>query len=140
MQTICYNFFSKVVSYIKIPDYYNDFPQKTYILSQLSLKCLKIPQYSQFYKKEIRFSIFIQKEYSRSGIESYPGLNTKENCLTSNTPTKFIKLNCNIFSKLIYKHFNYCIDKGEFPNDLKHPDIVTIYKKITNAKKKTIDL
>ena len=38
-------------------------------------------------------------------------------------------MNCNIFPKLICKHFNYCIDKGEFPNDLKHTDIVPIYKK-----------
>ena len=30
---------------------------------------------------------------------------------------------------MIYKHFNYCIHKGEFPNDLKHADIVPIYKK-----------
>ena len=33
-----------------------------------------------------------------------------------------------IFSNLIYKHFNCCIDKGEFPNDLKYADIVPIYK------------
>ena len=139
--TVLNNFFLDVVSDLKIPDYCNYFTQKKHTFSlNYHWNVWKTPQYSQFYKKEIRFSIFIQKEYSRSGIESYPGLNTKENCLTSNTPTKFIKLNCNIFSKLIYKHFNYCIDKGEFPNDLKHPDIVTIYKKITNAKKKTIDL
>ena len=56
-------------------------------------------------------------------------LNAKRNCQTSDTPTKIIKLNSDIFSNLIYKHFNCCIDKGEFPNDLKHADIVPIYKK-----------
>ena len=56
----------------------------------------------------------------------------------SDTPTKIIKLNLNIFSNLIQKHFNYCIDKGEFPDDFKHADIVPIYK--TNTEKKTIDL
>ena len=30
---------------------------------------------------------------------------------------------------MINKHLNYCIDKGEFPNDLKHADIVLVYKK-----------
>ena len=36
------NFFSNVVSYLKIPDYCNYFPQKkTHVLSQLSLKRLK---------------------------------------------------------------------------------------------------
>ena len=28
-----------------------------------------------------------------------------------------------------YKHFNYWADKGEFPNDLKYADTVTVYKK-----------
>ena len=36
---------------------------------------------------------------------------------------------------MIYKHFNYCIDKGEFPNDLKHADIVPIYKKNSKCEK-----
>ena len=35
------NFFSNVVSDLKIPDYCNYFPQKTHVLSQLSLKRLK---------------------------------------------------------------------------------------------------
>ena len=57
----------------------------------------------------------------------------------SDTPTQIIKLIysklSNLFLKLIYKHFNYCIDKDEFPNDLKHADIVP-----EKVKKKTIDL
>ena len=32
-------------------------------------------------------------------------------------------MNSDIFSNLIYKYFNYCIDKGKFPNDLKHADM-----------------
>ena len=56
-------------------------------------------------------------------------LNNKKSCQTSDTPTNIIILNIDIFSNLIYKHFNYCIDKGEFPNDLKHADIVPVYKK-----------
>ena len=47
----------------------------------------------------------------------------------SDTLTKIIKLNSNIFSNLIHKHFNYCVDKGEFSNYLKHADIVPVYKK-----------
>ena len=56
-------------------------------------------------------------------------LNIKKSCQTSDTPTKIIILNSDIFSNLIYKYFNYCIDKGKFSNDLKHADIVPIYKK-----------
>ena len=56
-------------------------------------------------------------------------LNIKKSCQTSDTPTKIIILNSDIFSNLIYKYFNNCIDKGKFSNDLKHADIVPIYKK-----------
>ena len=55
-------------------------------------------------------------------------LNAKKSCQTGYTPTKIIKLTSD-FPNLIYKHFNYCIGKGEFPNELKHADIVPIYKK-----------
>ena len=82
----------------------------------------------------------IQYFHSERLLKVIQDLNAKKSCQTSDTPTKIIKLNSDIFSNLIYKHFNYCIDKGEFPNDLKHADIVPIYKKITNGKKKTIDL
>ena len=40
-----------------------------------------------------------------------------------------MKLNSDIFSNLIYKHFNYCIDKGKFPNNLKYANIVPVDKK-----------
>ena len=44
-------------------------------------------------------------------------------------------MNSDIFSNLINKHFKYCIDKGEFPNDLKHADIVPVYKKNCKCEK-----
>ena len=46
------NFFSKVVSDLKIPDYCNYFPQKTHVLSQLSLKRLKNTPVFSILKKE----------------------------------------------------------------------------------------
>ena len=36
---------------------------------------------------------------------------------------------------MIYKHFNYCIDKGEFPNDLKYAHIAPVYKKNNKCEK-----
>ena len=50
----------------------------------------------------------------------------------SDTPTK---LNSNLSSDLINKHFNYCIDKGKFPNDLKQGDIAPVYKKNNKCEK-----
>ena len=34
-----------------------------------------------------------------------------------------------MLSNVIYKLFNYYIDKGEFPNELQHVDIVQVHKK-----------
>ena len=44
-------------------------------------------------------------------------------------------MNSDIFSNLIYKHFNCCIDKGEFPSDFKHADVVPVYKKNSKCEK-----
>ena len=44
-------------------------------------------------------------------------------------------MNSDILLNLIYKHFNYCIDKGKFSNDLKHADIVPVYKKNNKCEK-----
>ena len=62
-------------------------------------------------------------------------LNTTKICQTSVAPTKIIKLNSDILSNLIYKYFNYCIDKGEFRNDLKHAGIFPVYKKNNECEK-----
>ena len=68
----------------------------------------------------------IRNQISLSWQQDIQDLNAKKSCETSDSPTKIIKLNSDIFSNLIYKHFNNCIDEGEFPNDLKHADIVPI--------------
>ena len=69
------DFFSNVVSDLKIPDFCNYFPQKKHTFSlDFHWNFRKTPQYSQYLKKETWFNIFIQKDYSRGGIECYPGL------------------------------------------------------------------
>ena len=55
-------------------------------------------------------------------MEDYSGFKHKKCCQASDTSTKSIKLNSDIFSNLIYKNFSYCINKAEFPNDLKYAD------------------
>ena len=82
--------------------------------------------------KRSRYRNKFLKDKSQTSRENYK---IQRNLCKKLTPTKIIKLNCDIFSNLIYKHFNCCIDKGEFPNDLKHADIVPIYKKNNNCKK-----
>ena len=48
--------------------------------------------------------------------------------LRCDNPTKIIKLNEDI-APFISENFNSYIDKGEFLNDLKHADIVSVHKK-----------
>ena len=56
-------------------------------------------------------------------------LNIRKSCQTTNIPTKVIKWNSDILAKFIYKHFNYCNDRGEFPNELKYAELVSVHEK-----------
>ena len=120
------------------------FPKKTHILSTIIETFEKHPTILSIKKRKLNLVFSFRKTTQEEVSKVIWNLNSKKSCQTSDTPTKIIKLNSDIFSNSIYKHFNYCIDKGEFPSDLKHADIVLGYKKcanITNAqKKKTIDL
>ena len=142
--TIFNSFFSNIVSDLKIPNCCNYFPPKNaHILSTIIEMFEKHPSVLNIKKSKLN-SIFSFRKTTQEEVSNVVrDLNTKIGSQTSETPTKIIKLNSDIFSNLIYKHFNYCIDKGKFLNDLKHADIVPLYhyiRKITNAKKKTIDL
>ena len=43
-------------------------------------------------------------------------------------PTKFIKINKDIFANFILDHSNYCIAFGEFPDELEHADTLPVHK------------
>ena len=38
-------------------------------------------------------------------------------------------MNKDIFANFITDHFNYCIAHGEFPDELKHADVIPVHKK-----------
>ena len=38
-------------------------------------------------------------------------------------------MNKDIFANFITDHFNYCIAYGEFPDELKHADVIPVHKK-----------
>ena len=95
----------------------------------------KAPQFLNIKKRKLDSVFLFRKTTQEEVLKVIQNLNAKKSCQTSDTPTKIIKLNSDIFSNLIYKHFNCCIDKGEFPNDLKHADIVPIYKKNNKCEK-----
>ena len=49
--------------------------------------------------------------------------------------TKIIKLNIDLFSSFICQHFNYCISTSEFPNELKHADVIPAHTKKNKCDK-----
>ena len=43
-------------------------------------------------------------------------------------------MNTDIFANFICLHFNYCIDIGEFPQELKNADIIPVHKRKKSDK------
>ena len=44
-------------------------------------------------------------------------------------------MNKDIFGGFIAKNFNNCVDKGVYPDDLKHADVTTVHKKKDKSDK-----
>ena len=65
-------------------------------------------------------------------------LNVRKTSQGSDVPTKIIKLNIDFFSSFICQNFNYCVSIGEFPNELKHADVIPVHKKRIKVIKPTI--
>ena len=131
------NFFSNVISDLKIPDYHNYFPQKnTSSLSAIIETFEKHLSILNIKKRKLDSVFSFRKTTQEEVLKVIQDLNAKLSCQKSDTPTKIVKLNSDIFSNLIHKHFNCCIDKGKNPNDLKHANIGPIYKKKQIQKRK----
>ena len=62
-------------------------------------------------------------------------LNIKKSCQQEDIPTKIIKLNKDLNAKFIAENVNTCNDKGEFPSELKHANIVSIHRKKDKSNK-----
>ena len=68
-----------------------------------------------------------RKTNSKEVTKIIDHLNIKKACQSSDISTKIIKLNKDIVATFISDNFNSSIDKGEFPNDLKHADIAPVH-------------
>ena len=62
-------------------------------------------------------------------------LDTSKAAQQSDIPTKIIKDNKDLFSYFISASFNNTVNKGVFPDKLKHADIKPIYKKESRNQK-----
>ena len=49
--------------------------------------------------------------------------------------TKTAKLNADFFGNYLYKNFNYCLEKSEFPCLYKDADVVPVHKKKIKSDK-----
>ena len=56
-------------------------------------------------------------------------LNTKKAYADGDITVKLIKMNEDIFSRLIFQNFNQCLINGEFPHCLKQSEVTTVFKK-----------
>ena len=66
--------------------------------------------------------------YTDAVKKIFGNLNVAKNSKKNNTPTKIIKTNEDFFANFITDHFNYCISYGEFPDELKHADVIPTHK------------
>ena len=67
-------------------------------------------------------------------------LNTKKACPDGDIPVKLIKMNEDIFSRLIFQNYNQSLINGDFPHCLKQAEIVSVFKKRKNLTNTIIDL
>ena len=91
--------------------------------------------------KVIRESIDTTKNFSFDLINPecigkiINNLDTSKATQQGDIPTKIIKDNKDIFSYFISASFNNAVNKGVFPDELKHADIKPIYKKESRNEK-----
>ena len=62
-------------------------------------------------------------------------LNVAKTCQVNDIPAKVIKMIKYIFANFITDHSNYGIAYGEFPDELKHADVISVHKKNEKCNK-----
>ena len=55
-------------------------------------------------------------------------LDTKKACSDGDIPVKLIKMNEDIFSRLIFENFNQSFVNAEFPHCLKQVEVICVFK------------
>ena len=76
-----------------------------------------------------------ENTYTDVVTEIINNLNVVKRCQMNDIPTKVIKMNKDIFANFITDYFNYCIAYGEFPDQLKHADVIPVHKKNEKCSK-----
>ena len=114
-------FFSNIISELNIPKKYHCFMNDMDSYSVLSVLNAfeNHPSIKDINSKKFNSTFSFENTYTDVVMKVINNLNV----------AKFIKMNKDIFANFITDHFNYCIAYGEFPDELKHADIIPVHKK-----------
>ena len=121
------------MSNLDIPKPSNYFKEeKFHSLSDIIEHLEKHQSVSDIKNKNLESIFSFKKITPEEVVKVIRNLNIRKTWQTTLIPIKVIKLDSDILAKFIYKHFNYCIDRDEFPNELKYAELVhkKIHKKI----------
>ena len=81
----------------------------------------KIDLHSQFSFSVITYSEVLKKTKN---------LNISKTSQQTDIPEKILKQNCAYFASYFHENINFCLEKSEFPSDLKLADVAPVYKKV----------
>ena len=85
--------------------------------------------------KSFNSTFSFENTYTDEVMKVINNLNVAKTCQVNDIPTKVIKMNKDIFANFITDHFNYRIAYGEFPDELKHTDVIPVHKKNEKCNK-----
>ena len=74
-------------------------------------------------RKDTGKSFTFRETNSNEVIKLIKTLNINKACQNTAFLTKIIKLNADLFANFIFRNFNYCLQKDEFPCVHKHADL-----------------
>ena len=113
-------FFSNIISELK----YHCF------LSHMVLKAFENhPSIKNIKSKKLNSTFAFKNNYTDVVTKVTNNLNVAKTCQMNDISTKDIKINKDIFINFITDHFSYCIAYGEFPDEFKHADVISVLKK-----------
>ena len=87
------------------------------------------PSIKNIKSKKFNSTFSFENTYTDVVMKGINNLNVAKSCQINDIPTKVMKMNKGIFANFITGHFNYCIAYGEFPDELKHADVIPVHKK-----------
>ena len=130
-------FFCNVISELNIPKKYQCFLNDMDSDSILSvLNAFKNhPSIKNMKRKKLNSTFSFKNTYTDVVMKLINTLNVAKTCQVNDIPTKIIKINKDIFANFITDHVNYCIANGEFPNELKHANVLPVHKKNEKCNK-----